>query len=219
MEIRNLRYEVRQAVSDADAGRIRQMLVSAGNGWTAHPAVNIHSLRFERTGNPGPSRKKDTNRESFSFYYTDDEADYISLLKKSRRKDCFLERVSTVSKDECERIIAGDFEFLNGAADPLLFEFYSRLKTGDMRPRMLVDHKRETFTCRGDDALAALKSDFYTGLNTSDFLNDRHPTVKRTGPVILEVKYGKVLPEILSSLARGERKARAFALAWANTGI
>lgn len=219
MEIKNLRNEIKRAVSSADADILRQLFGSAEQGWISTPAKRMYSLRFERKDNLGLDKKRSANRESFTLFYINDDMSNVSLVKKSKRKDSFLERSSVLSKGECERILAGDFACLSGAADPLVFEFYNHLRMGDLHPRILVDFKREVFSSKKAGVQISLESDFYTGFNTSDFFNERHPTIKRTGPVVMEVKYDKVLPEILSRLTGGEKKAKAGSLAWAYPAV
>jgi|GEM_PF-3377201 len=218
MEIKNLRHELRKSVSEADANLLKQWMHDAEQGFTADTIEKVHSLLFEKTDNANMDNKRNGSRENFLLTYSGDGQNTITLVKKSRRKDSFLERDAQISRSECERIIAGDIAFLGGTSDPLLFELFSHLTRGDLRLRMLLDYTKESFRFPGTGTQVALESDFYTGFNTSDFLNDRHPTIQRSGPVILEVKYDKALPEILSRFACGGKPAGKYAFAYAHPG-
>ncbi len=217
MKTNGLQHELRKTLSGNDLAVLRRLI--AEGEWETRPAQRVHSLLYESARKERLDKKKKWSRERFTFEYQNEDTDNISLIKKSRRKDCFLQRVSQVSRSECERILAGDIEVLQGGTDPLIFEFYNRIKMGDLREWMLADYTLETFFNPKSDLQMSIESDFQTGLNISDFLNEWHPTIKRTGPVILEVKYGKVLPENIGCFAGSERKTRAFAFASALPGI
>jgi hypothetical protein len=211
MKINGLRHELRKTLSDSDLAWLRQLV--AEGGWEARQPRRVHSLIYENARNQRLDKKRKWNREKFTIEYYNEDADNISLVKKSRRKDCYLQRVSPVSRHECEKILSGDMEVLHGETDPLIFEFYNRIEMGDLREWMLADYTIETFFSPDGKVQVSVESDFQTGLNTNDFLNEWHPVTKRTGPVILEVKYDKTLPEMISRFAGSERKAEAFAFA------
>lgn len=211
MKTNGLRHELRKTLSNSDLARLRQLI--AEGGWEARPPRRVHSLIYENARNQRLHKKRKWSRERFTIEYHNEDTDNISLVKKSRRKDCYLQRVAPVSRHECERILSGDIEALRKETDPLIFEFYNRIGMGDLREWMLADYTMETFFSLDGEVQVSVESDFQTGLNTNDFLNEWHPVTKRTGPVILEVKYDKALPEMISRFAGSERKAEAFAFA------
>jgi hypothetical protein len=215
MEIKNLRHEVKQSISFSDYRILQQMLVMISQQEeTPVREERIHSLCFENE-DKGLQAKKGGSSEKFTIRYQNEDMANLKLVKKTKKKDCSLERSSVLSQRDCQRIIAGDFEFLRGSEDPLLFEFYNHMKQGEIRPKILVDYSRETYIYRPGNVSVTIDSDFSTGFNLSDFLNDRHPTIKRTGQVILEVKYDKYLPEIIARLITSEKNARPGKLAFA----
>jgi hypothetical protein len=167
----------------------------------------MHSLYFENATEQSDKR----GYEKFSIRYLNEDKDSIWLKKKSSNKGLFLERKACISRLDCERLIAGDLEHLSSAEDPLLFEFFNGLKSNKLRSKLLVDCTKETFVL-GAGAFVYVESDFSTGLNVCDFLNERHPTIKRNGQILLEVQYDKYLPEIVSRLLTEPKKLQGARL-------
>lgn len=215
MEIKNLRHEVKQSISFSDFSILKQMLIMISpNDGVQAKEERIHSLCFEHTEDKGPV-KKGGSSEKFTIRYQNEDLANLRLVKKTKKKDCSLERFSSLSMCDCQRVLAGDYEFLRASEDPLLFEFYNHMKQGEIRPKILVDYTRETYIYRPGNVSITMDSDFCTGFNIIDFLNNKHPMIKRTGQVIMEVKYDKYLPEIIARLITAEKDLKPQKLALA----
>ena len=122
MEIKKLRREIKQSISNSDYRIIRQALMDVCQNRmnpSSMQTERMHSLFFEYSD--GMENQKEKNSEKFVLRYSNEDKTAIRLEKKSRRKDFLLERSACISRRDCERIIAGDIEFLNGSEDPLLF--------------------------------------------------------------------------------------------------
>lgn len=220
MEIKSLRHEVKQSISFSDYSILKQMLIMISRQDGAEcKGERIHSLCFENTENHEPKVKKGGYSEKFTIRYQNEDLENLKLVKKTKKKDCSLERFAALNRRDCQRIIAGDIEFLRSSEDPLLFEFYNRLKNEDIRAKILVDYTREIFIYRPGNVSVTLDSDFSTGFNINDFLNEKHPTIKRSGQIIMKVKYDKYLPEIIARLITGEKDVRPERLALATFRI
>lgn len=203
MEIKNLKREIKQSISPDDYRILKQALMHICRDKTNASSMRtarMHCLYFENNlEQPGEKRV-----EKFIIRYQGEDKDSIRLEKKSRKRELLLERSACISGLDCERILAGDLDSLSAAEDPLLFEFYGGLKSHKLKPKLLVDSTKETFVL-GASACVSMESDFSTGLNVSDFLNEKHPTIARTGQILLEVQYEKYLPEIVSRLLAGPK--------------
>ena len=75
-----------------------------------------------------------------------------------------------------------------------------------------MDCTRETFMFGPGGICVYLDRDFGTGFNVFDFLNDKHPTIKRTGQIQMRVKYEKYIPEILSRMMEVPKNTAPAAL-------
>ena len=206
MEIKNIRREVKQSISFSDYKILKQMLmmISQKDG-APGKEERIHSLCFENMEGTGSKSKKDASSEKFTIRYLNEDLANIRLEKKIKKKDCSLERTAGLSLHDCQQIVAGDCEFLRGSEDPLLFEFYNHMKQGNIRPKILIDYTRENYIYKPGNVSVTLDSDFSTGFNINDFLNDKHPTIKRTGQIVMKVKYDRYLPEIINRLITSEK--------------
>lgn len=207
MEIKKLQREVKQSISAADYRVLKQalsMICQGGMNQGSMLTARLHNLFFENAIEHPAQKEK--NSEKFVISYANEDKECIRLEKKSKRKDFLLERNACISTHDCAKILAGEFDFLSGNEDPLLFEFYNGLQLNRIRPKILVDCTREMFTFGPGLICVILESDFSTGLNISDFLNEKHPIIKRTGQILLEVKYDRYLPEVVSRLLTGKKE-------------
>lgn len=200
MEIKKLKRELKQSISPEDYRILKQALVQmcrdkTNPGSVQTETVRTHSLHFEN-GFKQPEEKK---VERFAVRYTGEDRESIRLIKKSRQKGLLLERSACISRLDCEKILAGDLESLNGTEDPLLFEFYANLQSQKLKPKRLVDCTKETFVL-GQGTCISIESGFSSGSNVFDFLNEKHPTIERSGQIFLKVQYEKYLPELVSRL-------------------
>lgn len=220
MEIKSLKREVKQSISFSDYKILKQMLmmISQKDG-APGKEQRIHSLCFENMESKVLRSKKDACSEKFTIRYLNEDFANVRLEKKIKKKDCSLERFACLSLRDCQQIVAGDYEFLRGSEDPLLFEFYNHMKAGNIRPKILVDYTRETFAYKPGNVSVTLDSDFSTGFNLNDFLNEKHPTIKRTGQIVMKVKYDRYLPEIINRLITSEKDFKPQKLVLAAFGI
>ena len=95
------------------------------------------------------------------------------------------------------RLLAGDTDFLLESGDPLLIEFYSKLRGELLMPRTIVTYAREAFVYEPGNVRITIDRDLRTGLASTDFLNAGlwHAPVS-DGLAVLEVKYDAFLPEL-----------------------
>ena len=106
----------------------------------------------------------------------------------------------------------GQYDFMIESGEPLLQEFYSKLKSQGLRPRTIVDYIREPFVYAPGNVRVTLDYDIRTGLHCTDFLNPECITIPaKDAPIILEVKWDEFLPDIIRDAVQlGSRRAAAY---------
>lgn len=137
-------------------------------------------------------------REKFRLRYYDGDTSYIRLEKKSKINGLCLKDATRLSHEETQKILDGDTEWMIDKKDKLLNEFYSKISGKGLRPKTIVDYKRDAFIFPAGNVRVTLDYDIRTGLNGTDFLNPECVTVQVADrPIILEVKWDEFLPSII----------------------
>ncbi|WP_415301406.1 VTC domain-containing protein, partial [Clostridium perfringens] len=117
------------------------------------------------------------------------------------------------SKEECEKILKGDIEFLRYSNKPLFIEFYSKIKGDLLKPKSIVDYVREAYIYRLGNVRITFDKKIRTGIYSTNIFNSEVPTIEAidNNIVVLEVKYDEFLPELIQDIIQtNERRASAI---------
>ena len=107
-------------------------------------------------------------------------AESIKLERKKKFGSYIYKEDAPLTKDEVQKILSGEYEFLLKSPYSLCREFYIECMSNMMRPRTIVDYEREPWIM-DDSTLPAL-------------------SVLEPGKLIMEVKFTEMLPQILRNL-------------------
>lgn len=144
-------------------------------------------------------------------YYNDNDA-FIALERKSRKNSLCKKQTCLISRTACEKILAGDTDWMRCAADPLLRVFYADSTTQLLRPKTIVSYIREPFVYEPGNVRVTFDMDIRSGLFHTALFDRAHPlTPALPGKMILEVKYDQFLPDIIRMLLQsGTPRVGAF---------
>ena len=94
--------------------------------------------------------------------------------------------------------------------NPLMLELYTKMHYQQLRPKTLVDYKREPFIYRLGNVRITIDQDIRTGLYAKDLFNLETPMVHTDtqNTIILEVKYDNFIPEIITDIVQLESRRR-----------
>ena len=212
----NGRHEVKHSISPGDywelRSRLRAVLYPDSHA-DAGGIYTIRSLYFDDADDTALRQKLDgiRDRDKYRIRYYNNDTDFINLEKKSKRDQCCLKQSASLTKEECERILAGDIDWLNSRAG-LLQELYRKMKYEGLRPQTIVDYVRDPFVYPAGNVRVTLDHDIRTGMRCTDFLDPDCVTVPVTeNVIILEVKWDSYLPDIVRDAVRiPNRTASAF---------
>lgn len=107
-----------------------------------------------------------------------------------------------ITKEEYERIIAGEITFLLKKEEPLAQEFFVDARRNLLRPRVIVEYDREPFVCKVGNVRITFDKKI-RALSWREDLFDpcaQSFAVLPQGQMILEVKYTDILPEKIRKL-------------------
>lgn len=174
---------------------------------------HIRSLYFDSYTDKALREKLDgvSNREKFRIRYYNHDTSFIKLEKKCKTRGLCYKKSKPLDSEECKSILRNDIDFLKDKEDDLYQEFYKKLMTNSLVPKVIIDYTREAYTFPAGNVRITFDSDIRTSITSKDFLNTSIPTIRATNDIILEVKYDDFLPGMIQdALQTGERNATAF---------
>lgn len=196
------RHELKFYINDMDCAEIRSRLKHLAykdKNADENGEYKISSLYFDNYMDKAVVEKLAgaSRREKFRLRYYGTDTSFIRLEKKAKFNRLCLKESVRVTKNECESIIANNWEFLTTAHEPLLWELYSKSKTQMLRPRTVVDYIREAYIYPAGNVRITIDKQVTQSSNVNDFLNKDLFTMPAANATILEVKFDEFLPEVI----------------------
>ena len=215
MELR-YRHEWKHEISYADLLAIRQRLraVAESDPHAEGGRYLIRSLYFDNLDDKALREKIDgvNLREKFRIRYYNGDTSVIHLEKKSRRAGLGTKFSAALSREEAQRIVNGNPDWMMDSGRPLVQELYCKMRWQGLRPKVIVEYTREPFIYRPGNVRVTFDYDIRTGLSCTDFLNPDCVTIPAgDAPILLEVKWDAFLPSIIRDAVQTPgRHAEAF---------
>ena len=153
-------------------------------------------------------------REKFRIRYYNDDLSRLTLEKKCKNGDLCRKLAAPVTKEECRRLSAGDTSWMPAHPQALVKELYIKMKSEQLRPRVLVSYLREPWVYKAGNVRVTFDSEIRSTLFHRCF-PEENPTdidvMDDKGERILEVKYDAYLPEVVAvMLQTGRCRQQAF---------
>ena len=212
----DFRHEWKHEINYSDMVVLRQRLKAVMK--PDENAVNgkyfIRSIYFDNISDKALREKIDgvNCREKFRIRYYNDDTSLIHLEKKSKINGLGNKQSASLSAEEAQKIVDGDFDWMIDCDRPLVQELYSKMMSQGLRPKTIVDYTREPFVFSAGNVRVTLDYDIRTGLYCTDFLNPDCITIPAgNAPIILEVKWDEFLPSVIRDIVQLEnRRTAAF---------
>ncbi|MGL4737006.1 MAG: polyphosphate polymerase domain-containing protein [Cellulosilyticaceae bacterium] len=175
----------------------------------------VTSLYFDNLDDKVLREKMDgvSRREKFRLRYYNDATSNIKLEKKQKVNGLCLKTSAAISKDACERLLAGEDDWMDDRSHSLQQELDFQMKTQILRPQVLVLYEREPYVYEVGNVRVTFDMNIRTSLSSTDFLNTEVASVPINvyGRMIMEVKYDTFLPgHIQDMLQLGRARVGAF---------
>lgn len=210
------RHELKHEINMSDMIAIRHRLRAVAK--IDENAIDgkyfIRSLYFDNLEDKALQEKFDgvNQREKFRIRYYNLDTSLVQLEKKSKLNGLGSKESASLTKEQAQMIVDGQYDFLMDSGVELLQEFYSKIKAQGLKPRTIVDYIREPFVYTPGNVRVTLDYDIRTGLYCTDFLNPECITIPaKDAPIILEVKWDEFLPDIIRDAVQlGSRRTAAY---------
>ncbi|MCM1124381.1 MAG: polyphosphate polymerase domain-containing protein [Eubacterium sp.] len=210
------RHEWKHEINLSDMVTLRSRLraVALTDSHAINGIYEIRSLYFDDLSDKALREKLDgvNHREKFRLRYYNKDTSLIHLEKKSKHNGLGTKENATVTKEEAQAIIDGDYEWMAKSQYPLIKELYAKITTQQLRPKTIVDYTREPYIFPAGNVRITMDYHIRTGLKCTDFLNPDCVTIPASNaPIILEVKWDAYLPDIIRDIIQLEgRHSCAF---------
>ena len=196
------RHEWKHEINVSDMIAIRQRLraVAKPDPHAVDGRYTIRSLYFDDPTDRALREKLDgvNRREKFRIRYYNGDTSFINLEKKSKWNGLGAKAMAVLTEAEARAVVDGELDWMPTSGRGLVQELYSKMKSGGLRPKTIVDYTREPFVYAPGNVRVTLDYDIRTGLGCTDFLNPDCVTVPAgDAPMILEVKWDAFLPDII----------------------
>ncbi|MBU4438477.1 MAG: polyphosphate polymerase domain-containing protein [Acetobacterium sp.] len=148
-------------------------------------------------------------REKFRIRCYNNNFDYINLEKKSKINGLCTKIKAPISKAEIEALLSCKTEWMASSGEPLIVELYTKMKSGQLRPKTIVDYDREAYVYGPGNVRVTFDKNIRTGLFNTDLFNANLPTVAAGEvQILLEIKYDNFIPEVISNIVQLDGRRR-----------
>lgn len=215
---RKFRHETKHELRYIEYLTIRSRLLAV-TGRDIHAGADgtykIRSLYFDNYRDKALREKIDgvNEREKFRIRYYNGNTEVIHLEKKSKLNGLCNKLSANITKEQVEELLRGNIEVLYDSKEGLLVELYTKMKSEQLKPRVIVDYTREPYVYAPGNVRITFDSNIRSGFYTDSFFDWECPTVAtdKTDTVLMEVKYDDYMPDIIRMcIQENERQQEAF---------
>ncbi len=201
------RYEWKYLISLPEAELLRRRLLSV-----LHPdshagpdgGYEIRSLYFDDWRSSAYEQKMmgvyARKKWRIRVYNCSDRV--ISLERKKKRGNYIYKESAKLTREELDKILAGDYGFLLRKGNNLCGEFYTECVTELLRPKVIVDYHRIPLILKEGTVRVTFDSDVRAAVGGFQLFDPTLPVISAMPPdvLVLEVKYTAFLPRLVQQL-------------------
>ncbi len=210
-EARVLRHELKYIISDQEHAWLRDRLSAFmpmdSNADPVTRGYAIRSLYYDDPLDSALFEKADGNplREKYRLRIYNLSDRRILLERKSKVINLTAKDSALLTREQCDRLLGGDFEVVRQESNPLLMAFYAKLRAYSYRPKVLVDYFREAYVLPTGNVRITFDRDLRSGHLDTNLFSGRPSTVAvlEPGTLVLEVKYDEFFPPHIRQLLQG----------------
>jgi len=199
------RHELKHYINVADYAQLRARLrtVAKPDEFAgADAAYKVRSLYFDNYEDKAVAEKLFgvSRREKFRLRYYNDDLSFIRLEKKSKVNLLCYKDSAMVTAAQCSALITGNYECVKLPESPLLMDLYSKIRYQHLRPKSIVDYRREAYVFRAGNVRITFDSNIRTANSVAGFLDPKLTTIPAASVTILEIKFDGFLPDIMRDI-------------------
>lgn len=130
-------------------------------------------------------------------------SDKVIKFEIKDKFDNYISKISApITRQECERMIYGDFDFMLDSPHQALRAGFVDARLKQLRPAVVVDYMREAFVGEEGNVRVTFDRALRAGFSSFDIFDPNLPTLPaiESKTLILEVKYDDFLPNSVKKL-------------------
>jgi hypothetical protein len=131
-------------------------------------------------------------------------SDKLILMECKSKIDTYISKRSTsISRDLCEQLIAGDPNGLENTDSGLLRDVFREMRLHLLHPVVVVDYVREAYVHPAEEVRITFDKQLRSGLFQTDMFDPRLPVIPvlaDCNQIIMEIKFNRVLPSYISDI-------------------
>ena len=150
-------------------------------------------------------------RNKYRLRYYNGDTSFIRLERKHKEGFLSYKDTMTISNEQYQMIKSGDMEFILKQEEPLWQTLAMVYRLKGLRPTAMFAYKRTAYVYEAGDVRFTFDSPPF---DTGEELPFRYEPLRANfgkeayGPMLLEVKYSRFLPEVIKRLLNGLPLAR-----------
>lgn len=137
-----------------------------------------------------------------------EDEERIYLEKKYIQNGIYFKKREKLTKEECERLLKGDLEWMKGHKKDLLADFYRQVTLNHLSPGYLTEYERERIHCKKEGYISFFKK-IKRAVGITNRLFEKPKMVISCldeGKVLVTYKRAAKLPDILSNMLQSQEE-------------
>jgi len=196
-----LRHELKYPLTFMEYQVLRHKLAAVLKS-DSHAGPNgryhIRSLYFDDFRNTALFEKQAgvARRKKYRMRIYNYSDEFIKFERKTKLDQYILKDCVRLTREDADRMIAGDISFLAGSENGILRDFYLECRSNLLRPVVMVDYLREAYVHPVGNVRITFDIGLHTGLGSVDFFDRECSTtgIHEDHDIMLEIKFNDVLP-------------------------
>lgn len=173
----------------------------------------ISSLYFDDPSNSAMDEKKDGTRfrEKYRIRLYNNKDDLIKLECKKKFNNYISKQWARLSREEYDRIIYGDYDFLISRPEKVCRMLYAHHNFKLLRPVTVVEYLREAYVHPLGNVRITFDKNLSASIGDLDVFNQNYETVRvpLQGMMILEIKYDDYIPDYIRKIVHSEHMIKS----------
>ena len=203
----NGRHELKYYINASDYAQLRarlRIVAKPDENAAADGGYIVRSLYFDDYADKAVFEKLSglSRREKFRLRYYNGDTSFIKLERKSKSNRLCYKDSAAITAEQCGALLAGRYEVLKIPDNPLFMDFYTKIHYRNLRPKNIVDYRREAYVYPAGNVRITFDSDIRTSNNVAGFMAPELTTIPASGAILLEIKYDGFLPDIIRDIAQ-----------------
>lgn len=197
-----LKYMINKQQERVISGRL-QHICNLDSNADENGFYRVSSLYFDDYINSGLNDKLAgiDRRKKFRIRIYNGADKVIKLERKAKNINACVKDSVTITREEYDRISAGDLSFIEGADNAVLRDFYTLYQTRQLRGKVIVDYQRKAFLYKYGNVRITMDVKMNASMGQCDLFSDvMYLSAMEDTQTILEVKYTGYLPSIIRDM-------------------